>query len=178
MTAQPRRMSLREHRENLTHIDPTLAEISRLQKTIEPHIRACGYVVGKKGVPKRLKKIYINLILETQDYKPFFWIESDLPFCWNAPKNFDKKYIVYEWGHLLPRGDDDDNVHTLENLCLMSSRCNNQIQSGMPIKDLILPFRGSLVGNRIDYVLKKRTILFKSTEWRKTKNDLSHYRSV
>jgi hypothetical protein len=40
----------------------------------------------------------------------------------------------------------------LENLCLMSARCNNQVQSSLPLEDLLILFKGSATGQRISDV--------------------------
>lgn len=165
---------LHEHRRNLVNIEPTSIEIERLQTTLVHHLRSCGF----SGVPQKLKQAFIDVIFYSQSWKPFFWIKSSLPFCWNAPKNFGKHYIVYEWGHLVPRGTNSKQVHTLENLCLMSARCNNQLQSGLPMAELRRPFAGSLVSNRIEFVLQKRETLFKSQQWKEMKKKFEHYRRV
>ena len=159
---------LLEHRKNLVHIRPTPCELQRLQTTLGNHLRSCGFV----RVPPNIKQEFINAIFESQDWKPFFWIKSKLPFCWNAPKDFDKDYIIYEWGHLVPRGANSAQVHTLKNLCLMSARCNNQLQSGLSMKELRRPFYGSLVGDRIASVLRKRETLFKSKEWKEMEKEV------
>jgi hypothetical protein len=172
--SQDRKDRLRDHREQLVYIQPTNEELSRLKITLNAYLRLCGFY----RVPETLKRKFIEVIFETQSWKPFFWIKSSLPMCWNAPKHFDKDHIFYEWGHLIPRGAISKRVHTLKNLCLMSSRCNNGLQTGLPMTELRRPFAGSLVGNRIELVLQKRAALFKSQEWKEMEKEFEQYRRV
>jgi hypothetical protein len=70
----------------------------RLQQTLVGHLRKMGY----QRVSDPVRKNIVELLLDTQDRKPFFWIESTLPFCWNNPKYWNKTSIAYQWGHLNP----------------------------------------------------------------------------
>jgi hypothetical protein len=107
--------------------------------------------IGHRLHRDRIKKI-VEMIFETQNKLPFFWIESARPFCWNHPKDWARTHIRYEWGHLEPRDSLPTTVPILENLCLMSARCNNQVQSSLPLEDLLILFKGSATGQRISDV--------------------------
>lgn len=158
--------TLNEHRQNLRHIEPQESEINRLRKSLRNHIDKqrfrCRY---SPGHIKTLNLI-INMILETQDRKPFFWINTSLPMCWNHPWNWDMDYIKYEWGHVGPINSSPEKYNDIENLCLMSARCNNHIQSSLCMDDLLEFFEGSRIADRIRYVLDRRQKLFASSEWR------------
>jgi hypothetical protein len=123
-------------------------------------------------VREALRRDIVTSIFSTQDYKPFFWIEGTLPFCWNDPKDWGKDYIKYQWGHLNPRSGITTGTGKVEDLCLMSARCNNHIQSSLPIADLQEYFRGSTTGLRIQQVLEKRTALFASRDWQRILSEL------
>jgi hypothetical protein len=166
--------SLHTHRCHLAAIEPTPAELDRLQKTLACHLRDMGY----SRVPKFIRKELLDLILRTQDNKPFFWIEANLPFCWNNPKDWDKTYIAYQWGHLNPRNSVPECSQTVTDLCLMSARCNNHIQSSLPLEDLEFYFQGSTVGARITNVIRKRRELFASEVWKKLLGRLERYREA
>ena len=124
------------------------------------HLRDCGFV----RVPPALVDDFVNLIFETQNRKPFFHVEGPLPFCWNAPKEWGTNHILYQWGHLRSRNQNVD-AHDIHNLCLMSARCNGQVQTSMDIDEVIQWLDGSAVAKRACEVLERRRALFESEEW-------------
>ena len=171
MTTTPNRgPRLQDHRRRLSRIEPDDAELARLEKTLSGHLARMGY----RRVPEALRRNIVTSIFGTQDYKPFFWIVGTLPFCWNDPKDWDKDYIKFQWGHLNPRNSLADGSGKVEELCLMSARCNNHIQSSLPLDDLQEYFRGSATGLRIQQVLEKRTALFASTDWQRITRELDN----
>jgi len=167
-------LTLEDHRQRLARIEPDDAELARLEKTLCGHLARLGY----RRVPLALRRDIVRCILSTQDYKPFFWIEGKLPFCWNDPKDWDKDYIKYQWGHLNPRNSVTNGNGKVEDLCLMSARCNNHIQSSLPIRDLEEYFEGSATGRRIQQVSKKRKKLFASRDWQRVSKELTRTRRV
>jgi hypothetical protein len=164
------RPTLQDHRRRLSRIEPDGAELARLAKTLSGHL----VKMGSRRVREALRRDIVTSIFSTQDYKPFFWTEGALPFCWNDPKDWDKDYIKYQWGHLNPRNSIADGTGKVEDLCLMSARCNNHIQSSLPIADLQEYFRGSATGLRIQRVLEKRNALFASTDWQRIMSELDN----
>lgn len=114
------------------------------------------------------------MVLATQEGKPFFHVEAALPFCWNAPKDWDKSYIRYEWGHLRSVNQNAD-ADTLENLCLQSARCNQHVQTSMDIDEVVLWLEGSAIAKRVRDVLARRKALFASAEWRALLGELARY---
>lgn len=171
------KMTLREHRLRL-HSAGSLAytheidlNISRLIKTLVPHLRAAGY---KKVSPTRnadcLSRV-IKMLFEAQDSRPMFHVEgTELPLCWNSPKDWNKDYIKYEWGHLLSRNQNTNNAHRLENLALYSARCNQHVQTSLNIHELMV--YGGIIAQRISLVLTNRRRLFVSNEWVTTLKEL------
>jgi hypothetical protein len=156
-------------------------DISRLYDSVKVHLRNCGY----NRVPLRLIKQFVDMVFRTQDYKPFFHIESELPYCWNSPtkrrgqeqSDWECNYIIYQWGHLRSRNQNSKSAHTLDNLCLMSARCNNHIQASMDMCEVVEYFRGSETGKRIVEVLARRKALFESKEWAQFLCDMQQYHS-
>ena len=58
----------------------------------------------------------------------------------------------------------------------MSARCNNHIQSSLPIKDLQELFSGSATGVRIEQLLEKRKHLFATPDWKRIMSELNKAR--
>jgi hypothetical protein len=83
--------------------------------------------------------------------------------CWNRPANWDKNYIKYEWGHLKSKNQNPTDVFGIENFALYSARCNQHIQSGMNIEELMI--YGGILAQRISNVLTNRRKLFESQVW-------------
>ncbi len=137
--------------------------IERLIKTLVPHLKNASFDVSPVKNQDALSQI-IKLMFITQDSRPFFHVEgTELPLCWNSPKDWDKNYIKYEWGHLRSRNQAGDKAHTLENLGLYSARCNQHIQTSMHIEELMI--YGGILAQRISNVLTARRKLFESEQW-------------
>jgi hypothetical protein len=161
-------MNLNEHRKSIEKnpiVYSTDLEDDRLVKTLINHIKDDFPAVRFNKKKKLILKEIVTLIFETQDHRPFFHVEdTELPLCWNGPKNWECNYIKYEWGHLLSRNQNSVNEKSiLENLGLYSARCNQHIQSSLNIQELML--YGGLISQRITNVLTKRRILFESPRW-------------
>lgn len=138
--------------------------IDRLVKSLIPHLRNAGFQVSLKKSHEDLKK-YIRFLFDAQQRRPLFHVEgTELPLCWNSPKDWDKDYIKYEWGHLHSLNRDNAESYKLENLGLYSARCNQHIQTSMHIEELMV--YGGILAQRISNVLTARRILFESPEWK------------
>lgn len=141
------------------------AQIIRLVKTLVTHIKKAGYRV----TPSKSFDVLagaIRLLFQAQDNRPFFHVEgTELPLCWNSPRDWDKDYIKYEWGHLRSRNQSPEREHDIENLGLYSARCNQHIQTSMHIEELMV--YGGILAQRISNVLTARRMLFESEEWNK-----------
>jgi hypothetical protein len=139
-------------------------QITRLVKTLVPRIRNGGYRVTPSksfGVLTRA----IRLLFHAQGNRPIFHVEgTELPLCWNSPKDWDKDYIKCEWGHLRSRNQSPDRESDFENLGLYSARCNQHIQTSMHIEELMV--YGGVLAHRISNVLTARRILYDSEEWK------------
>lgn len=125
-----------EHRRALAHNqDAYTYEIvhhsGRLIRTLSPHIKGSGVSVSPHKHGPSLAKA-IDLLFETQDQRPIFHVEgTELPLCWNRPRDWDKAYIKYEWGHLRSKNQNPSDEVGLADLALYSARCNQHIQSSM-----------------------------------------------
>ena len=145
--------------------------IERLVKSLIPHLKKAGFSVTLRNSFDPLSEI-IKCLFAAQDYRPFFHVEgTELPLCWNSPRDWDKDYIKYEWGHLRSRNQAQDKAHKLENLGLYSARCNQHIQTSMHIEELMV--YGGILAQRISNVLTARRKLFESKEWQAIVNEIS-----
>lgn len=164
--------TLRTHRESLrSNPNRYTHDLERTIKTIVPHLGRSGYprIAHLKAYTESREQILrelIHLIFEAQQSLPYLHIESSngLPFCWNRPADWKHDYIRYEWGHLHSLNlDEGGRAHDIKNLCLMSARCNQHIQSSLNIEDL-LEYEGKLA-ERIRLNNESRSALFKSKRW-------------
>lgn len=167
MTDKPK---LKNHRKELArNPDAYVFElqdqnIDRLVKTLISHIKNPYPSISYSKSAYVLRQI-IRLLFKAQDYRPFFHVEgTELPLCWNAPKDMDKNYIKYEWGHLHSRNQVIEEDNNIENLGLYSARCNQHIQTSMNIEELMI--YGGILAQRISTVLIARRKLFESEEWK------------
>ncbi len=144
--------------------------IGRLVKTLIPRLKNSGYKVTQGKSFDVLSKV-ITLLFEAQDNRPFFHVEgTELPLCWNSPKDWDKNYVKYEWGHLRSQNQSPEKAYELENLGLYSARCNQHIQTSMHIEELMV--YGGILAQRISNVLTARRKLFESTKWKELLKEL------
>jgi hypothetical protein len=168
--------SLKEHRESLNN-NPNAytADLERCERTLfirdgrtkqrrDPSISNLTESRLIKLNKTYLSKQLIKLLFKAQNNKPFFHIEqSTLPMCWNAPKDWNKDYIKYEWGHLYSHNQLSDNyTETFANVCLQSARCNQHIQTSMDIDELLI--YGGVLSQVIQRNLENREKLFRSQE--------------
>ena len=135
--------------------------VGTLLQYIRPEFAGCKFHTENKLVLKEV----VCLLFEAQDNRPIFHVEgTELPLCWNNPRDWNIDFIKYEWGHLWSRNQSPDKYHSIQNIALYSARCNRHIQSSMNIEELMV--YGGLLAQRISNVLTKRRILFESNKWR------------
>ena len=171
--------TLLQHRQELA-ANPVAytKDLSRAAQTLTPHLKKAGYGLLKasQGGPER--DHFVRLIFRAQCERPFFHVEAPLPYCWNAPSKggWDVNYIKYEWGHLRSINQNPDSAFHVENLCLMSARCNQHIQSSMNIDELLV------YGGALEAVIQKnfaaRRALFVSDEWKTLLSRLERFRGA
>ena len=171
--------TLREHREALrsNECDPYTADLKRCEGTLVKHLKKIDiykpltlHRISKSDFPDVVERI-VSLIFKAPKFRPFLYIKSDLPLCWNAVPHWDKNYIVYEWGHFNSVNQNGDEAHSTENLALHCQRGNQHIQSSMDIDELLV------YGGKIEEVIvtnkDAREKLFKSPEWLSVLDDLT-----
>ena len=170
--------TLRHHRQQLAANPAAYTQdIPRTKRTIIKHLKDCGYSLLKESLNVSAVDDLVDVIFETQQRHPFFHIENELPYCWNAPMDWDKNYIRYQWGHLISRNQ-NVTAHQLTNLCLQSARCNQHIQTSMDISEVSIWLEGSAVAKRIADVLAARESLFTSPRWHAILDRLARYRQT
>jgi hypothetical protein len=157
---------LRHHRERLAQ-NPEAFEkdMGRLERTLSTHLKSCGYRRAGTETAKPVRVAMVEAIFDAQGRRPLFHVDGGLPYCWNAPKDWSKDYLRYEWGHLMSKNQNED-AHNITNLALLSARCNQHIQSSMNIDEVREWLDGSRLAARIDEVLASRVQLFRSARWR------------
>ena len=134
-----------------------------------------------KGFPKNVRLQMADLVFNAQERKPLFYHESvttGLPMVWNDPKILNLKngkfhtwndcnHYRYEIGHYVPKNA--GGTDHPENLCFMSGRCNQHIQSSLSldeIMDNIFPHNIE-VQNRVASLKN----LYNSIEWKSLKEN-------
>jgi hypothetical protein len=168
------RTPLRAHRETLArNRDAYTADLARVRETAVYHLKRSGFAKVTLSRCGPLVDRFVGAIFETQAWKPFFHVDGSLPYCWNAPKDWD--YIRYEWGHLHSRNQ-NEGAHDVENLCLQSARCNQHVQTSMDIAEVVGWLEGSRVAARVRIVLDRRRRLFDSHVWKTLLEELSRFR--
>ena len=71
---------------------------------------------------------FVKQMLEKQNNTCAFGKNIGGMYCWNEPKDADKKYLKLQWGHIKPRCRKDE-TSSIKDFCLLCARCNNQIQT-------------------------------------------------
>jgi hypothetical protein len=162
--------TLREHRLALANNprDPYVYEIEhdldRLCSTLLRHLRTSATFIANPQETKRVLPLIVQKLFDAQDRRPMFHVEgTELPLCWNAPRDWEKDYIKYEWGHLKSINQNPAAAHDIHNLALYSARCNQHIQSSMDIQELMI--YGGILAQRVSQVLVNRRKLFDTADW-------------
>jgi len=152
-------------------------DLERCERTILTHLKKTPSLSAltvpriKKSTQPDIMKRLVTILFDAQNKKPFFHIEkSTLPMCWNAPKDWNKNYIRYEWGHLFSINQSGSNAHSVENISLQSARCNQHIQTSMNVDELLV--YGGELASIIERNLETRQKLFNSQEWTDLISDL------
>lgn len=81
------------------------------------------------------------MVWQAQGGKPLFHFESKvsgLPMSWNRPQDGMLNYVRYEIGHMTPF--DCGGSSAAENLCFQSARCNQHIQSSLPMDEILAAY--------------------------------------
>lgn len=151
--------------------------IDRLARGFIRHIKKMGYgkITFKNG-GTIVRKI-VRLLFDAQDHAPMFHIEgTQLPLCWNNPRDWKLDYIKYEWGHLISINQNPSAAYSITNLALYSARCNRHIQTSLDIQELMI--YGGILAQRISNVLTKRKVLFLSNDWKSCLNTLNEIQNL
>jgi hypothetical protein len=132
-------------------------EIERLQTTLSNHLRSIN---EKKNKSERIK--IVKELLEKQNNTCAFGKNVSGKWCWNEPKeNYTKdgeynelKYIKLQWGHIVPQSRNKNQ--TIDNLCLLCARCNNQIQTSRYLIEIEKELESKLL--HIKEIIQERQI--------------------
>jgi hypothetical protein len=121
-------------------------ELDRLQTTLYPHLRKMKMSSTK---PQRVQ--FVKELMEKQKNTCAFGKNVDGKYCWNEPKDSEKKYLKLQWGHIKPRCRTVE-TQTIKDLCLLCARCNNQIQTSRHLCQLKAELQSKL--DNIDELMK------------------------
>ena len=120
-------------------------EVERIQKTLSNHLRKMDISMTK---PARTE--YVTTLLAKQNQTCVFGKDVRGIYCWNEPKNnfnedgvyTEMTYLKLQWGHINPRCRKEEQ--TIDDLCLMCARCNNQIQTSRHLPQLEAELRSKI----------------------------------
>ncbi|MFP1757551.1 hypothetical protein [Lonsdalea quercina] len=171
-------VKLNEHRESLKkNPNAYTVDLERKWETLVRILKASRYHKMDLKNPEcvDLARDITMAIFNAQGCKPYFHIDSDLPFCWNVPSKWYKNYIYYEWGHMNSIHNHANKAKIIKNLCLQSQRCNQHIQSALDIEEL------KKYGGKLEEVINKNQASFAalhaSDEWKALEDRLIPFRS-
>ena len=99
------------------------SEIDRLAKRLYSQLYNNKISMAK---PDRIN--FTKNLLEKQNNTCAFGKNVKGMYCWNIPEEAKKKYLILQWGHIIPKCI--DKTSTIDNFFLICARCNNQIQTG------------------------------------------------
>lgn len=112
-----------------------------------------------------------DLIFEHQDKRPFFHIGDDMITAWNSPRDWDKNYIIYQIGHMNPINNGGES--NPENLCYMSARCNQHIQSSLPMDEVLaIYFNSNSIAKKVVDKYNNLLKLHQSEKWLELKKQI------
>jgi hypothetical protein len=131
-------------------------EIERLQGTLSNHLRQMNVSMKKPG-----RTEFVKTLLEKQNRTCAFGKNVGGIYCWNDPKEnykedvyIEKKYLKLQWGHIKPRCRKEGQ--TIDDLCLLCARCNNQIQTSRHLQQLKSELLSKI--EHIDAMLSSETL--------------------
>jgi hypothetical protein len=111
-------------------------EVERLQGTLSNHLRQMNV-----KMPKSDRTEFVKSLLSKQHQTCAFGKNVGGIYCWDEPKeNYidsvytEKTYLKLQWGHIKPRCRKEEQ--TVNDLCLLCARCNNQIQTSRHLQQL------------------------------------------
>lgn len=108
-------------------------------------------------MPKKERLDFTKELLKKQNDTCAFAGGND-EYCWNAPKT-KLGYLKLEWAHKVPRSRSRGRkTNTPDNLYLLCSRCNNQIQSSKKLDELIPELEHKI---KVIKRLKKSDIMYR-----------------
>ena len=189
------KVTLNEHIEMVDqNSQATAKEIESLCERMRGRFRVCGFnnvwqnykARGKHNETKRkqsraLVRQYVDMILETQDYRCTHWLyveDDELNGVWNRPGgnycNWRIKNIIYEIDHVHPTNAGGKDC--LTNYQFLSSNANQFVKCSLTYDDLLKRVDLSdRLKERILHVLDQRQKLFASEKWQIFMDTLNKY---
>ena len=159
------KIKLSDHRLNLFNNEERyLKDKDRAVKNLSNHI--WSWAKEENPFSKKKDKIayaiaLANIIFDSQGQTPLFEF-GDKILAWNNPKDWEHDYIRYEVGHMNPRNNGGKS--NPENLCFMSARCNQHIQSSLPLEEVIEHYFNN--NNEVIKRIQNLKESHESDEWR------------
>ncbi len=163
--------SLRNHRESIkSNANSFFEDKARAFDNMTKHIWDWVKIVNPNVKKNKIKNILLeiaSMIFEAQGEKPLFQFGEEIT-AWNRPADWSYNYIRYEIGHKTPMNA--GGTSHPENLCFMSARCNQHIQSSLEMHNVIDWYfsNNTEVQNRINNLEE----LYKSDIWKEKINQI------
>jgi len=136
----------------------------RALENMTKHIWNWVKIVSPDAKKNQIKNYLLELaimIFEAQGQKPLFQFGEEIT-AWNRPGDWNYNYIRYEIGHKTPINA--GGTSHPENLCFMSARCNQHIQSSLEMHNVLDWYfsNNTEVQDRVNSLEE----LYKSEEWK------------
>jgi hypothetical protein len=161
-------MKLNAHRQNLKSNPNCFSQDKdRAIKNMAKYIWEWARTQNDSAEMKKSKKMphilkMCEMLWQAQEERPLLYFDSVLPLCWNSPKDWAKcNYLKYEIGHMNPKNNGGDS--NPENLCFMSARCNQHIQSALSLDEVIEAYFPS--NKDVLQRIERLKTLYNSKEW-------------
>jgi hypothetical protein len=106
-------------------------EIDRLSKTLRKKL----FGKSNKKISLRRYESHVRWVLRSQGDTCLLAGGNDA-YCWNMPKNQHLSHLKLEWARKNPGAN--GGRYKLNNLCLMCTRCNNQLQTSLTLPNLLV----------------------------------------
>ena len=120
-------------------------EIIRLVYTLRSHLRE----INIKMTPDE-RESHVRRLLTRQNRTCAWGKYTNGRHCWNRPRDNTKdgeyaevSYLKLQWSHIIPKAHCEKKP-TLDSLYLLCERCNNQLQTGRSLPQLMVELQTKL----------------------------------
>ena len=163
--------SLHIHRQSLKdNVNSFVEDKDRAIENMTKHIWNWVKIVSPNTKKNEIKNILFEIaymIFDAQSQMPLFQFGEDIT-AWNRPGDWNYNYIRYEIGHKTPINA--GGTSHPENLCFMSARCNQHIQSSLEMHNVLDWYFSNNV--EVQSRINSLEELYKSDSWKEKINQI------